>query len=143
MKYLIFLFSFLVIGCSAKHRIDTTSPVPNSREAMLSEFEPSGAPCTDFLSINFLNAGCTDVVTVNPDGPTPMFIACSKPQPGATDEFSTATWVFVSILDHKQPPEGTVPVCVDGQGILGIHPISINELTGTSPTLEYPIYEGN
>ena len=71
-----------------------------------------------------------------------MFLACQKPQPRATDEFSTATWVFVSEYDPKPPPIDTIPVCIDSVGLIGIHPITMNELTGTAPALEYPIYEG-
>ena len=95
--------------------------------------------------MNLLNVGCNEVITVQPEEyqPSPMFLACQKPQPGATDEISTATWVFVSVYDFKPPPTGTIPVCVDSTGLLGIHPIPMNELTGASPTLEYPIYEGN
>ncbi len=109
---------------------------------MLQEFEPSGSPCTDFVQINLLNAGCSDLVTSQPE-PTIMYFACNSPQPGAQDAFSTRTWVFISSYHPHRPPDEIMPVCGDESGMLGISEMSIHELTGTSPTLEHPIYEGD
>ena len=135
------LLSFLMTGCAANKQV-CASPIPNSREAVLPDFEPSGSPCTDFVQVNLLNVGCTELTMLRPE-PTILYMACNNPQPGAMDAFSTQTWVFVSSYHpHPLPPDVT-PVCGDDIGMIGISPTSIHELNGTSPTLEHPIYEGD
>lgn len=141
--FAILLLSFLVTGCStANKHIEIASPVPNSREALLPDFEPTGSPCTDYIQVNMLNVGCTELTVLRPE-PTILYMACTNPQPGATDDFSTKTWVFISSYHPSVSPPGITPVCGDNVGTVAISLISINELTGISPTLEHPLYEGD
>jgi len=135
------LLSFLTTGCATNKHIDVSPPL-NSRAVLLQDFEPTGSPCTDFIQVNFQNIGCSELTAYKPE-PTLMYIACANPQPGAMDEFSTKTWVFISAYHPYELPADVQPMCGDEVGMVGISSKPIGDLTGTTPILEHPIYEGD
>ena len=113
-----FLIGFLFVclaGCAAK-QVPADSNLAPTREELLQTFEPSGSWCLDALVVNFLNTGCSRVVSQH-EGNF-VVIQCAAPQLGATDRFSNGRFVAVPRWGLGQNSIGIENVqltCLDGQ----------------------------
>lgn len=132
LKNFVVFFCFILAGCATKRAVPMM-PVPadGTREAALLDFTPSGSPCLDGIVVNLLNVGCTAVGTVQRPEYMSMALGCHNPQPGATDMFSRATFIYSGNPMIGDPLfESAMPYCGDQTGVYAVLDASIRELGG-------------
>ena len=129
-NFVVFLCVILV-GCAAKRAPMMSAPAEGSREALLLEFTPSGSPCLDGIVVNLLHIGCSAVGTIQRPDYMSMALGCHQPQPGATDMFSHATFIYSRNPDGADPLfSSAMPYCGDHTGVYAILDVNIRELDG-------------
>ena len=130
-RNLVVFLCVILAGCATKRVPMMPIPVEGSREALLLEFEPSGSPCLDGIIVNFLHVGCGSVGTIQRPDYMSMALGCYRPQPGATDMFSRATFIYSGNPMIGDPLfESAMPYCGDNTGIYAVLDMSIRELEG-------------
>ncbi|MBE90444.1 MAG: hypothetical protein CMM76_13520 [Rhodospirillaceae bacterium] len=133
LKNFVVFFCFILAGCAAKRNASQMMPVPaeGTREALLLEFTPSGSPCLDGIVVNLLHVGCSAVGTVQRPEYMSMALGCYDSQPGATDMFSRATFIYSGNPMIGDPLfESAMPYCGDQTGVYAVLDANIRELGG-------------
>ena len=106
-------------GCAHKNNksISTLEYLADSREDFMLRFEPTGSPCLDSLQINLAYVGCSELQAFQGDDELTYF-RCANGSTGATDQWSTATFVVLPMM--APAPDYIRMVCIDPMNALGV-----------------------
>ena len=110
----------LLIGCAHTNKeveIERLSYLADSREDFMLRYVPTGSPCLDALQINLSYAGCSELQAFQ-GGDELTYFRCSNGSTGATDLWSSSTFVIVTTM--APTPDYIRPICIDPMNALGV-----------------------
>lgn len=113
----ILIAATFLIGCAHTNKeIEQLSYLADSREDFMLRYAPTGSPCLDALQINLAYVGCSELQAYQGNDELTYF-RCSNGSTGATDEWSTSTFVVIPTM--APAPDYIRMVCIDPFNALG------------------------
>lgn len=116
LSFLIAVLSVSLFGCASKRtQVGGMERAP-TRAELLVEYKPSGLWCIDALTVNLLSHGCSSLMQSPVSRGGSVKVKCAQPQLGATDVFSSRTFVIVPAHElQSYNSESSSLACFDGQ----------------------------